>query len=159
MRGQEAGFDDEGGGRLAVDGRGRAGLKSPLASIFVFQISTASCVEHFVFLGRGKRGTDWNCVSTRASAKERAQWPKAMRRPWRTTKEGRRPTTRTHTIIARAAIVFFSVFFYEAVVQHVTYVTDFCRGCTRVVYTSWGTTPRNFQFLGTGVVAALQPVQ
>ena len=73
MRGQEAGFDDEGGGRLAVDGRGRAGLKSPLASIFVFQISTASCVEHFVFLGRGKRGTDWNCVSTRASAKERAQ--------------------------------------------------------------------------------------
>ena len=27
--GQEAGFDDEGGGRLAVDGRGRDGLNSP----------------------------------------------------------------------------------------------------------------------------------
>ena len=24
---------------------------------------------------------------------------------------------------------------------------------------SWGTTPRNFQFSGTGVVAALQPVK
>ena len=63
----------------------------------------------------------------------------------------RRPTTRKHTIITRAAIAFFSGFFYEAMVQHVTYVTDFCR--VRVVYSSWGTTPRNFQFSGTGVVA------
>ena len=29
LRRQEAGFDDEGGGRLAVDGRGRDGLNSP----------------------------------------------------------------------------------------------------------------------------------
>ena len=45
----------------------------------------------------------------------------------------RRPTTRTHTI-TRAAIVFFSGFFYEAVVQHVTYVTDFCRVCRLFVF-------------------------
>ena len=29
LRRQEAGFDDEGGGRLVVDGRGRDGLNSP----------------------------------------------------------------------------------------------------------------------------------
>ena len=29
LRRQEAGFDDEGGGRLAVDERGRDGLNSP----------------------------------------------------------------------------------------------------------------------------------
>ena len=69
----------------------------------------------------------------------------------------RKPTIRTHTIITRAVIVFFQ-FFYEAVDQHVTYVTDFCR-VGRVVYPSWGTTPRNFRFSGTGVVAALQPVR
>ena len=48
----------------------------------------------------------------------------------------------------------FKGYFYEAVVQHVTYVSDFCRVCRRVV-----TTRRNFQFSGTGVVAALQPVK
>ena len=37
------------------------------------------------------------------------------------------------------------------------YVSDFCK-IGRVVYPLWGTTPRNFQFAGTGVVAALQPV-
>ena len=64
----------------------------------------------------------------------------------------RRPTTRTHTIITRAVIVFFPGFFYEAIVQHVIYATDSCR-VDRVVYPSWGTTTRNFQFSGTGVVA------
>ena len=68
----------------------------------------------------------------------------------------RRPTTSTHTIITRAAVDFFSVFFYEAVVQHVTYVTDFCR-VGRVVYPFMGNDPP--QFSGTGVVAALQPVR
>ena len=50
----------------------------------------------------------------------------------------------------------FSEFFYEAVVHHVllTYVTEF-RKVVRVVYPPWGTTHRNFQFSGTGVVAAL----
>ena len=53
----------------------------------------------------------------------------------------------------------FSGFFNEGVVKHVTYeVTDFCRVGTRV-YPSRGTTPRNFQFSATGVVAALQPVK
>ena len=52
----------------------------------------------------------------------------------------------------------FQFFFYEAVIQHVTYVTDICR-VGRVVHPSWGTTPRNLQFSGTGVVAALQPVR
>ena len=37
----------------------------------------------------------------------------------------RRPTTRTHTIITEAAIVFDSRFLYEAIVQHVTYITVF----------------------------------
>ena len=32
----------------------------PERDFFLFQISTASCVEHFVFLGRGRRGTDWH---------------------------------------------------------------------------------------------------
>ena len=48
----------------------------------------------------------------------------------------------------------FSVVLYEAVVQHVTYVTDFCR-VGSVVKLSWGTTPRHFQLLGTGVEPAL----
>ena len=48
-----------------------------------------------------------------------------------------------------------SVFVHEAVVQHVTYyVTDF-ESCIPFK----GTTPRNFRFSGTGVVAALQPVR
>ena len=34
----------------------------------------------------------------------------------------------------------------QLVVQHVTYVTDFCGVCRRVVYPSWGTTRRIFQF-------------
>ena len=47
----------------------------------------------------------------------------------------RRPTTDTHISITRAAIVFFfQGYFYEAVVQHVTYVIGFCRVCKRVVY-------------------------
>ena len=46
----------------------------------------------------------------------------------------------------------FFIFFYDAVVQHVTYVTVLCR-VGKVVYRSWETTPRNFQFSGTGVVA------
>ena len=46
----------------------------------------------------------------------------------------------------------FSGFFYEAVVvQYVTYLTAFCR-VSRVVYPSWGTTPRDFPFSGTGAV-------
>ena len=53
---------------------------------------------------------------------------------------------------------FFSIFFYEAVV-HVTYVINFCRVGRRVVYPSWGTTPRNFLLSGTDVVAVLQPVR
>ena len=54
---------------------------------------------------------------------------------------------------------FFQGFCNEAVVQHVTYVSDSCRVGGRVVYPSWGTTPRNFHFSGTGVVASLQPVK
>ena len=62
--------------RSRATGRRRAGkgrIELSLNEIFFFQISAASCVEHFVFLGRGRRGTDWNRVSTRASAKERAE--------------------------------------------------------------------------------------
>ena len=53
----------------------------------------------------------------------------------------------------------FTGIFCEAVVQHVTYVTALFVGLARVAYRSWGTTPLNFQFSGTGVVAALQPVR
>ena len=38
-----------------------------------------------MFFGSGETGNDWNGVSTRPSAKERNEWAKAMRRPWRTT--------------------------------------------------------------------------
>ena len=55
--------------------------------------------------------------------------------------------------------LFFKDYFYEAVVQHVTYVTDFCRVGRGIVYPSRGTTRRTCQFSGTGVVAALQPVK
>ena len=71
----------------------------------------------------------------------------------------RRPTNRTHTIIMRAAMVFFAGIFYEAVVQLVPHVTEFCKVGRRVVYPSWGTTTRKCQFSGTGIVAALQPVK
>ena len=84
-----------------------------------------------------------------------------MRRPRRTTGGGWH--TETHDPHAHdhheSSDRLFSVFFYEAAVQHVTYVTDFCR-VNRVVYASWGTAPRNFQFSATGVVdqSSLQPV-
>ena len=86
-----------------------------------------------------------------------------MRRPWRTTAGGWH--TETHDPHARhhhesRDRLFFSFFLRgSTVVQHVTYVTDFCRVCSRAVYPPWGTTPFNFQFSGTGVVAALQPVK
>ena len=84
-----------------------------------------------------------------------------MRRPWRTTAGGWQ--TETHDPHAHhhheSSDRVFSGFFYEEVAQHVTYVTDICRVRRRVVYPSWGTNPRNFQFSGTGVVAALQPVE
>ena len=54
LRRQEAEFGDEGGGRLSVDGRGRDGLNSPQTRTFVFQISTASCEEHFIFWDEGE---------------------------------------------------------------------------------------------------------
>ena len=54
---------------------------------------------------------------------------------------------------------FFRFFFYKAVVQKVSDVTDHCGAGRRVYYPPWGTTPRNFQFSGTGVLAALQPVK
>ena len=38
---------------------GKRRIELSLNEHFVFQISTASCEEHFVFLGR-RRGTDWN---------------------------------------------------------------------------------------------------
>ena len=76
-----------------------------------------------------------------------------MRRPWRITGGWH---TETHDPHAHhhheSSNRLFSAFFYEAVVQHVTYVTDFCR-VGRVVYPSWRTTPRNFQVSNTGVVA------
>ena len=111
----------------------------------------------FSFLGQGRRGNRLELsVNERAceAAGRVRQGDEAAMEP----QQGggtRRPTTRTHTVITRAAIVVF----YVAVV-HVTYVTDFCRvGIDGVVYPSWGTTLRNFNFLGTGVVAALQSVR
>ena len=68
-------------------------------------------------------------------------------------------TQHTHHHHESSDRLFLKVFFYEAVVQPVTYVSDFCRVCRTVVYPSRGTTRRNFQFSGTGVVAALQPVK
>ena len=78
-----------------------------------------------------------------------------MRRPWRTTAGGWH--TETHDPHAHhhhdSSDRLFSGFSYEAIVQHVTdVVTGFCRVCG-VLYPSWGTTPRNFQFSSTGVVA------
>ena len=65
----------------------------------------------------------------------------------------RRPTTRTRTIITESSDRLFSRFFHEAVVQHVSYVLIFVELVALYVYPSWGTTPRNFQFSSTGVVA------
>ena len=49
--------------RRRATGRQRAGkrrIELSLNKNFCLQISTASCVEHFVFLGRWRRKTDWN---------------------------------------------------------------------------------------------------
>ena len=78
LRLQEAGFDDEGGGRESVRERGRDGLNSPRARISVFQIRTASARSILVLEWR-RGGTDWKGVATRTRAKERADWAKAMR--------------------------------------------------------------------------------
>ena len=72
--------------------------------------------------------------------------------------DGTRDLRPARTPSSREQRSSFSGFFHETVVQHVTYDTDICR-VGRVVYSSWGTTPRNFQFSGTCVVAALQPVR
>ena len=79
-----------------------------------------------------------------------------MRWPWRRMVHGDPRPART--LSSESSNRFFSGFFYEAVVQHVTYVTDFC-GVGRVVHPSWGTTPRKFKFSGTSVVAALATCQ
>ena len=59
-------------------------MTSPCARIFVFFKSGPQAARSILFLGRGRRGTDWKGAATRARAKERAEWAKATRRPWRT---------------------------------------------------------------------------
>lgn len=51
---------------------------------FCFFRSEPQAARSILFLGRGRRGTDWKGAATRARAKERAEWAKATRRPWRT---------------------------------------------------------------------------
>ena len=53
-RRQEAGFDDNAGGKSSVDERGRDGLNSPCARILFFQTSTENCEEQFVFWDGGE---------------------------------------------------------------------------------------------------------
>ena len=48
-----------------------------------FSDQNRECEDAFFFWDRGRRGTDWKGVATKARAKERANWAKAMRRPWR----------------------------------------------------------------------------
>ena len=58
LRRQEAGFDDEGGGRQSVDERGRDGLHSPSARKNKFQITRAPaplCVNGLVLVLRVQR--------------------------------------------------------------------------------------------------------
>ena len=56
----EAGFDDEGGGRLAVDGRGRDGITFPEQQFLFFRPAPQAAWSILFFLGRGRGGTDWN---------------------------------------------------------------------------------------------------
>ena len=113
LRRQDAAFADEGGGRLSVDGRGRDGLHPPWTRTFVFHISTARCAEHFVF---------WDGGEGEPTGIERQREQVPMSGPSELRQRGghgepqhedgtRSPTTRTHTIVTRAAIVFFSFFF------------------------------------------------
>ena len=69
-RRKEAGFDDNAGLRSSVDERGRDGLNSSRAIIFILKTSTENCEEHFVFWGRGRRGTDRKGTGTRAHSKK-----------------------------------------------------------------------------------------
>ena len=76
----------------------------------------------------------------------------------------RRPTTRTHTIITRAAIVSFSFVFISrgrAVTKHNMLLTSllFVELVVELYTLQGGASPRNFQFSGAGIVAALQPVR
>ena len=59
-----------------------------------------------------------------------------MRRPWRTTAGGWHTETHdphAHQHHEGSDLLLVKVF-YEAVVQHVTYVTDFCGVGNRIVY-------------------------
>ena len=81
-----------------------------------------------------------------------------MRRPCRTTAV--RWHTETHDPHAQhhheSSDRLFRGVYYEAVIQHVTYVPDFCRLVE--LYTLHGERlPRNFQFSRTGVVAQKCP--
>ena len=59
-------------------------MTSPCARNFVFSDQNRKLRGAFCFLGRARRGTDRKGAATRARAKERAEWAKATRRPWRT---------------------------------------------------------------------------
>ena len=71
----------------------------------------------------------------------------------------RRPTTRTHTTIMRAAIVLFSGIYYEAVVQHITHVTDFVEFVKELYTLYHGERPHAIFNFQARVVTALQPAK
>ena len=92
---------------------------------------------------------------TRARAKERVEWAKATRRPWRTAagrhKETHDRRARHHE---RSSHRFF-LDFYRAIAPAI-HVTGLC-SVRRVVCPSWRTVPGNYQ--GRGMIAVLHFVR
>ena len=94
-----------------------------------------------MFLGRGRRGTDWKGVATKSRAKERVDWTEANE----AAMENGSRTARGDPRLARTPSreqqsILFSLIFYEAEVC-TCYLRQWSLYRWRVVYPSWGTTP------------------
>ena len=92
-RRQEAGFDDNAGGRSSVDERDRDGLNSPCARIFSFHTSTENCEEHVVFV-TGEKGNRLEGNENQSTFEGAVtEWVETLRLP-RTSAAGRHTKTR-----------------------------------------------------------------
>ena len=146
---QEAGFDDYAVGRSSVHERGRDGLNSPCAIIFILKPvpKTAESIMCFrteekgnPLEGRGNQSTFEGAVT---------EWANTLRLT-RTGAAGRHTKTRDRRAYHHESSChrFFFLDFDDALAFFTTYVTGFCRG-----YPSWGTTPRNSQGRDSAVCA------
>ena len=125
---------------------GKRRIEVTLCESFCLSDLTASG-RNILCLGRGR--TDWEGMATRARAKERADWAKAMRRPWRTA-AGRRTEThvrRAHHSREQQSCFSSDCFTWQEYVL-VIHDAGLCSVDESYMCTSMGNYPRNYQGRG-----------